>query len=62
MECVHCDSELPENIHDTTYCNYNSPHYPEGTHTGDIYRCEACDELTIVLVQEGGRTESWSYQ
>lgn len=61
MKCVHCEAELPEEPHDTTYCNYNSPRYSEGTHTGNIYRCPECDEDTVELVQEGGRLESWSY-
>lgn len=31
MLCSHCGEDLPEEIHDTTYCNYNSPRYSEGT-------------------------------
>lgn len=60
MLCSHCGEDLPEEIHDTTYCNYNSPRYSEGTHTGDIYKCEHCGELTIHYVQEG-HWDSWYY-
>lgn len=60
-ECVHCGAELPDEPHDTTYCNYNSKRYSEGTHTGNIYRCTECGEDTLELVQEGGRLESWRY-
>ena len=61
MECVHCSEQLPDEPHDTTFCNYKSPRYSEGTHTGNIYLCEHCEEYTIELVQERGRLEGWSY-
>lgn len=61
MECVHCGEQLSDEPHDTTFCNYNSPRYSEGTHTGNIYRCDHCEGYTIELVQEGGRLGSWGY-
>ena len=61
MECVHCGCELPLEIHDTTYCTYNSPRYREGTHTGNIYRCEECEGYTLELVQEKSKLIPWGY-
>lgn len=61
MNCVHCGEHLPEDVHDKTFCNYDSPRYSNGTHTGNIYKCDQCEEYTIELVQEGGKLESWSY-
>ncbi len=54
MECPEHGVEME--LVDTTYSNYDSPRYPKGTHTGDIYRCPKCEEyydLWIYLVQEG---------
>lgn len=54
------------NLKDTTYCNYQSPRYAEGVHTGDIYDHE-CDgpedekqDMWIHLIQEN-KLEPWSY-
>jgi DNA-directed RNA polymerase subunit RPC12/RpoP len=61
MGCVHCGEELTEDPVDTTFCNYKSPRYSKGTHTGNIYECNNCEHLTIELIQEGDKLESWSY-
>lgn len=61
MECVNCGEQLPDEPHDTTFCNYNSSRYSKGDHTGNIYHCENCEEYTIELVQESGKLETWNY-
>lgn len=61
MTCQHCGAELPDDPHDTTYCNYDSVRYTKGTHTGNIYQCVECGEHTIELVQENCALDAWYY-
>lgn len=59
INCAHCDAEV-EGVHDTTYANYNSGRAVIGQHTGDIYKCEVCDELSIDDFLYG-EIRQWSY-
>lgn len=42
MNCPECGMEME--LIDSTYCNYDSPRASKGQHTGDIYRCNNCEE------------------
>jgi DNA-directed RNA polymerase subunit RPC12/RpoP len=59
IECAHCDAEI-EDVHDTTYANYNSGRAVNGQHTGNIYKCLECDELSIDDFLSGS-VEAWGY-
>jgi len=41
-KCPECNNEME--IIDETYCNYNSPKANKGEHTGNIYRCDNCEQ------------------
>lgn len=58
MECPECQKELE--IHDTTYSNINTHRAKIGQHTGDIYKCEDCEQCWIDN-KLTGNIESWSY-
>lgn len=42
MECPECGKEMI--LHDSTYSNINTGRSKIGQHTGDIYRCEDCEQ------------------
>lgn len=58
MNCPGCNEELE--VHDTTYSNITTSRCNAGDHTGNIYRCEECDEdwLDNFLT---GEIEPWTY-
>ena len=43
MNCPNCDVDMGEPV-DTTYSNIKTKRANIGQHTGDIYRCEKCEE------------------
>ena len=47
IECAHCGHEITSEPHDTTYANYTNYRVEKGQHTGDIYKCDECEGLTI---------------
>lgn len=59
IDCANCGEELNE-IHDTTYANYTNDRVKNGQHTGDIYKCESCEALTIDD-HLNGLVRIWSY-
>jgi len=59
MNCPNCSIEDMEVV-DTTYCNYNSPRFREGEHTGNIYYCPVCECNFILRVNEK-ELSTWSY-
>lgn len=42
MDCPECGKEMI--LHDTTYSNVTTGRATVGQHTGDIYRCEDCEQ------------------
>jgi hypothetical protein len=59
MECPDCHREME--LTDTTYSNYDSGRCYKGKHTGDIYRCEDCEQTYLYsYIRE--RLEDWSYE
>ena len=60
IECANCGHEINSEPHDTTYANYTNDRVENGQHTGDIYKCEECEELTIDDFLNN-IIRSWSY-
>ncbi|WP_020208245.1 hypothetical protein [Gilvimarinus chinensis] len=58
--CVHCGHEIESDPHDTTYSNIETARASVGQHTGDIYKCEGCEELTINDFLSGDQY-AWTY-
>jgi hypothetical protein len=45
MDCPICDNEME--FKESTYSNYNSNRAIKSQHTGDVYRCEICEETYL---------------
>jgi hypothetical protein len=45
MDCPECKNEMEfiESVHS----NYNSGRAFKGQHTGNVYKCKACDEIYL---------------
>jgi hypothetical protein len=59
MDCPECKNEME--LIDETYCNYNSSRASKGQHTGDIYRCDHCEEDYIDSFLDGG-LRKWDWE
>lgn len=61
IPCACCGTALSEDdCTDTTTSNVNTARAYAGQHTGDIYRCPKCDELTIDDFLSG-EIRAWAY-
>lgn len=45
--CAVCEYEIEDEPHDTTYSNYTSGRVQAGKLTGEIYKCQECENYTI---------------
>jgi hypothetical protein len=52
IQCPECKNELK--FLEIVYSNYNSGRAVKGEHTGDVYRCDTCEETYLDDFLEGG--------
>jgi uncharacterized protein with PIN domain len=45
INCPECKNEL--RFIESVYSNYNSGRAVKGEHTGDVYRCDTCEETYL---------------
>lgn len=45
MDCPVCNNEME--FIEPVHSNYNSSRATKGQHTGDVYKCENCDEIYL---------------
>jgi len=45
MDCPECENEME--FIEPVHSNYNSGRAVDGQHTGNVYKCETCDEVYL---------------
>jgi hypothetical protein len=58
MECLECGKEMYH--HDTTYSNVTTSRCRNGEKTGDIYKCDECEQCYIDDYLSG-TVHEWHY-
>jgi len=57
MDCPECNLEMY--VHDTTYSNINTKRCRVGDHTGNIWKCDKCEDSYLENFLNGNCLEPW---